>query len=334
MNKTSKKILVGISITMVVCLSLFIFWVFQNETFLQNTHIKMEIQIDKGDSPKKVYKTIFKELKTPVGFKLYILKIKDFGKNIKYGYYSSANMSVGTLLLNIEEGIESTVKITIPEGYNIYEIAAAMERLDINDKETIIEAAFNPNIILSVTGSNYQSLEGFLFPGTYFFPKNIDIEKMFKTMYAVFKKNLPLDFKEKVANMGFSEYEAIILASIVQKETYSQEEAPLVASVFLNRLKLNMRLQADPTIIYGMYRDFDGNIRKANIKDGTNVYNTYRHNGLPPTPICNPSLIAINAVINHAYTKYLYFVANNKGIHFFSETYDQHVNNVNRYIRK
>lgn len=334
MSKTSKKILVGMLIAIIVCVSSFIFWVIQNEYFLENTHINMEIQIDKGDNPKKVYKTIFKELKTPVGFKLYILKIKDFGKDMKYGYYSSANMSIGTLLTNIKEGTESTIKITIPEGYNIYEIAAAMERLDINDKERIIEAAFNPQIILAVAGTNYQSLEGFLSPGTYFFPKNINIEKMFKTMYATFKKNLPPDFEAKVAQMGLSEYEAIILASIVQKETYSKEEAPIVASVFLNRLKLNMRLQADPTIIYGIYRDFDGNIRKSNIRDETNIYNTYRHNGLPPTPISNPSATSIDAVTNPSSTKYLYFVANKRGIHFFSETYDQHVNNVNKFIRR
>lgn len=334
MNKLTKTLLISLSVAIVACIVACVFWIFQNESFLKRTYVNMEILINKGESSQKVYETIFNDIKTPIGFKTYLLKIKKFGRDIKYGYYSSANISLDNFLKNITNGIETTIKLTIPEGYNLYEIATALERVGIVGKEAVIQKAFNEETVSNITGDNYQSLEGFLAPGTYFFPKNCDIEKIFKTMHEDFKNNKPSDFKAKAAKQGLSEYEAIILASIVQKETYLETEAPIVASVFLNRLKSNMRLQADPTIIYGIYREFDGNIRRKNINDNTNVYNTYRHSGLPPTPISNPSISALNAVVNPSDTKYLYFVANKKGSHFFSETYIEHLQNVRKYLSR
>lgn len=335
MNKLAKTTLVSFFVIAVTCLSVFAFWAFQNESFLEQTYVDMEIFINKGDSPNKVYETIFNDdIKTPIGFKTYLIRIKKFARDIKYGYYSSSNISLGDFLQNIKNGIETTIKITIPEGYNLYEIAMALERVGITKKDKIINKAFDKDTVRKITGENYPSIEGFLAPGTYFFPKSCDVEAIFKSMHADFKKNLPSDFKSKAAKLGLSEYEAVILASIVQKETYLETEAPVVASVFLNRLKTNMRLQADPTIIYGIYREFDGNIRRKNIDDSTNIYNTYRHNGLPPTPISNPSTISLNAVINPSDTNYIYFVANKKGTHFFSETYLEHLQNVKKYISR
>lgn len=333
MNTKAKKLLISFLVLFFVILFSALFWIFQNESFLNTTYVNLEIMIEKGDSPKKIYKTIFKDLQTPVGFKTYMVRIKRFGKEIKYGYYSSANVSLAGFLNNIENGVESTVKVTIPEGYNVYEISTALERMGVEDKNSIINAAFDPEIVKKITGENYASMEGFLFPGTYFFPKGCGAQKIFKTMYQEFRKNLPADFKKKASRLGLTEYEALTLASIVQKETYAESEAPIVASVFLNRLKTNMRLQADPTIIYGIFREFDGNIRRADINDSSNIYNTYKHWGLTPTPISNPSTVPLNAVINPAETNYLYFVAGKHGVHFFSETYEQHVENVNKYIR-
>lgn len=334
MNKLTKTLLISLGVAIATCIAACLFWVFQNESFLKRTYVNMEILINKGESPQKVYETIFNNIQTPIGFKTYLLKIKKFGRHIKYGYYSSANISLGDFIGNIKNGIETTIKVTIPEGYNLYEIAVALERVGIVNKDAVTQKAFNAEVVRNITGENYQSMEGFLAPGTYFFPKNFDIELIFKTMHEDFKNNMPADFKSKAAKQGLSEYEAIILASIVQKETYLETEAPIVASVFLNRLKSNMRLQADPTIIYGIYREFDGNIRRKNINDNTNIYNTYRHNGLPPTPISNPSVVALNAVVNPSDTKYLYFVANRKGSHFFSETYIEHLQNVRKYLSR
>lgn len=176
-------------------------------------------------------------------------------------------------------------------------------------------------------------MEGFLYPGTYKFPKNVTAYDIMKFMYDEFKKNLPADFEEKVKAHGLSFYDAINLASIVQKETYNEVEAPIVASVYYNRLKIRMRLQADPTILYGKFlrNNFEIKIGRSDLQDETNIYNTYKHYGLPPTPICSPSAIALEAVANPADTKYLYFVADKERKHLFSETYEQHRRYVNEY---
>ncbi|MCA1980321.1 MAG: endolytic transglycosylase MltG, partial [Calditerrivibrio sp.] len=134
-----------------------------------------------------------------------------------------------------------------------------------------------------------------------------------------------------VKKRGLSMYEGIILASIVQKETFVEEEYPVVASVFYNRLRKNMRLQSDPTIIYGMGDRFDGNIKKSDLLDKNNRYNTYTINGLPPTPISNPSKGALEGVMNLAETDFLYFVAKKDGTHIFAKSYEEHLINVKKY---
>lgn len=309
-------------------------WLGVNAFFLKNTVITKEITISKGETLPAIYEDIFGGLDTPPGFKTYIGRVKQLGKRIKYGYYSAENISLEEFLSNIGKGIQSTVKVTIPEGFNIFEIASTLERMGVTGKESFIDDAFNKDVVISVTGEKYDSMEGFLAPGTYKFPKNHDNIMIIKALYSEFRRTFPTDFKEKAAEKGLTEYEALTLASIVQKETYSAVEAPIVASVFHNRLKLKMRLQADPTIIYGKYLDFDGNIHKKDIQDATNIFNTYRHGGLPPTPICNPSATALNAVINPADTNYIYFVADKKGNHLFSSDYRQHVNNVRKYQKQ
>ena len=332
--KTLIKLLIIICTLVALAALAFGTWLGINVFFLKNTFITKEITIDKGEALPAIYNDIFGDLDTPPGFKTYISKFKQLGKHVKYGYYSAENISLEELLLNITKGIQSTVKVTIPEGFNIFEIASALERAGITGKQNFIDAAFNKDIVSSVTGEKYDSMEGFLAPGTYKFPKNYDTITVIKTLYNEFKRTFPPDFEEKAAKKGLTKYEALTLASIIQKETYSAAEAAVVASVFHNRLKRKMRLQADPTIIYGKYLEFDGNIHKKDIQDASNVFNTYRHGGLPPTPICNPSATAINAVINPAETNYIYFVANNKGNHLFSSDYRQHVNNVRKYQKQ
>ncbi|MEO1936904.1 MAG: endolytic transglycosylase MltG, partial [Myxococcales bacterium] len=129
-----------------------------------------------------------------------------------------------------------------------------------------------------------------------------------------------------------SKNQIVILASIVEKETAAAAERPIIASVFLNRLEQGMRLETDPTVIYGI-PDFDGNLRKKHLKDRSNPYNTYRIAGLPPSAIASPGAEALRAVVAPDTTDFLYFVSRNEGTHVFSTTYREHVNAVNRYQR-
>lgn len=304
------------------------------KSFLNNTTITKEIVIDKGQSFSKLYKEIFEGKNTPAFFYEYLRRIKQVPQNMKFGYYDADNITVEELLYNITNGIQSTVKVTIPEGYEIFNTASALQNAGIiDDKEDFINAAFNRQVVKKITGHEYDSIEGFLYPGTYKFPKNVTPEDIMQFMYKEFLKNLPADFEKNAKARGLTFYEALILASIVQKETYDEEEAPLVASVYYNRLKVKMRLQADPTILYGKFlrRDFEIKIGRKDLRDSSNIYNTYQHYGLTPTPICSPSGIALRAVANPADTKYIFFVASKDGKHLFSETYEQHRRYVNEH---
>ncbi len=307
-----------------------------SKNFLANNSITKEIIIEKGQSYAKLYKDIFGDADTPFLFEQYIKRIEKLPQNMKFGYYMADNITYQQFLHNIKNGIQSTVKVTFPEGYNIFDIANTVEKAGITSRDEFIKTAFDRNIVKEVTGQDYASLEGFLFPGTYKFPKNFKARDIINTMYADFKKNLPANFKEKVAEQGLTEYEGIILASIVQKETYNIIESPIVASVYYNRLRIDMILQADPTILYGKFLrgHYENNITKNDLRDNTNRYNTYKRKGLTPTPICSPSLLALEAVAAPAKTNYFFFVAGKDGEHLFSETYDTHRRYVNEHQKQ
>ena len=222
-------------------------------------------------------------------------------------------------------------KVVIPEGLNIYEIARILfKRKVINNKEAFIKFCFNKNIIKKFLNNGF-SMEGYLFPDTYNFYKNEKISKIVKIMNDNFiKKVLPVI---KKSNIYLTVNEIVILASIIQKETYKKDEMPVIASVFFNRMKRGMKLQSDPTIIYGLWKNFRGYLTKKDIKLYT-AYNTYLNYGLPPTPISNPGLSAIKAVLHPAKTNFLYFVSTGKGSHAFAKTYAEHRRNIKLYRKR
>lgn len=308
-------------------------WKKNCDSFLKNTLVTGEYIIEKGASYPQIYDIVFGKLDTPKGFKLYLSKVRKVSAKMHYGYYSADNTSLEELLQNITRGKQTLVKVTFPEGYNMYDVATTLENACICGRQAALDAFRDEKLIQKLTGGNYKSLEGFLSPGTYFFSKGYPAEKVAGKMVSEFYATLPPDFEVLAAEQGLDFYEALTLASIVQKETYSEAEAPLVAAVFLNRIKRKMLLQADPTIIYGIYEGFDGNIRKVDIRESSNPYNTYKHRGLTPTPIANPSSIALNAVINPADVDYFYFVATKNGEHVFAKSYEEHLRNVNIHQR-
>lgn len=258
-----------------------------------------------------------------------ILKVSGKSKSIKAGEYEFyGKISDIDVIKKILRGGVKRYRVTIPEGSNIYEIAR------------IVFPFCQPDDFLSLVRSedfirkyriNSPSLEGFLFPDTYFFEKSQNCEKVVDAMVKRFFVEWA-DFERRAEEIGMSMEEVIILASIIEKETGLKEEMPLISAVFHNRLKKNMFLQADPSVIYGFLPDFDGNLKKEHLKL-QNPYNTYRRKGLPPTPISNPGRDAILSALYPADVPYLYFVSKNDGSHVFTKTLKEHNYYVNLYQR-
>jgi UPF0755 protein len=185
--------------------------------------------------------------------------------------------------------------------------------------------------ILRQIGATETVAEGLFFPDSYFFDSGMSDLDILKRAYETMHRKLNAAWEKRAAGLPYrTPYEALIMASIVEKETGRAGERPMIASVFLNRLKLGMRLQTDPTVIYGMGENFDGNLRKRDLQlDGQ--YNTYTRAGLPPTPIAMPGMAAIEAALHPARSNALYFVGKGDGSHAFSSTLNEHNRAVYRY---
>ncbi|MDR2105396.1 MAG: endolytic transglycosylase MltG, partial [Deferribacteraceae bacterium] len=295
-------------------------WLYRCASYLDNTMVLGEYSIEKGESFYSFYNKVFLEHNPPFALKSYLI-MKGYDKKVHFGEYIADNITIGELLSNIITGKQNLLKLTIPEGYNMYDIAAALEAAGISSRSEMLSTFKDRKVVEKLSGVSYESLEGFLAPGTYFFAKNLSSEQIAKTLVEEFFRTLPENFEPLVKRNGLSFYDALIIASIVQKETYIESEAPFVAAVFINRMKKRMRMQADPTIIYGKYESYDGTISKRDLQDRENRFNTYTHNGLPPTPISNPSVIALTAVANPTKTDFIYFVAKQDGTHVFSKSY-------------
>ncbi len=259
-----------------------------------------------------------------------------YGSKIKYGEYElNPDSSYKDLLEKIISGDNYRYEITFVEGDHQYKYARQLQKKGLTAMDEFLRLSKNPQFVRTLLpvdqfGLNPISLEGYLFPDTYFFSKDDGVEKILKTMVGRFLEETgKLDFSET----PLSPHQVVILASIVEKETGAGFERPLISSVFHNRLKKKMKLQTDPTIIYGIL-DKTGkeinNIRKKDILSPTS-YNTYVVKGLPPGPISNPGMESIKAVLKPEKTEYLYFVSKNDGTHIFSKTYEEHLRAVERY---
>lgn len=187
--------------------------------------------------------------------------------------------------------------------------------------------------ITSLISEDIAFHEGWIFPDTYFFEKGTTDLELLQTAYQQMKRILNEEWANKAENAEVeTPYEALILASIIEKETGAAYERPMISGVFTKRLQLDMRLQTDPTVIYGLGEGFDGNLTRSHLRTDT-PYNTYTRKGLPPTPIANPGREAIRAAVNPQVTEAIFFVAKGDGTHHFSETYEEHNAAVKQYQR-
>lgn len=255
-------------------------------------------------------------------------------KKIKAGEYQvSAAMSPGDILDTLVNGRVYLHKVTIPEGYNLFQIAHVLDEAGLCREGEFVQAATDPVRVRKMAiAEPAETFEGYLFPDTYSFPRGVTPDTVIRTMVERLRSVYKREWYERANTLGFTQHEVMTLASIIEKETGIADERPLISSVFHNRLNKNMRLETDPTVIYGI-KDFDGNLTREHLRTNT-PYNTYRHRGLPPGPIANPGLKSIEAALFPADSPYLYFVARKDNTHQFSTNIKDHINSVRKYQLK
>jgi len=267
---------------------------------------------------------------SPLRLKL-LARIEGYDKRIKAGeYLLSSRMKPRQLLEVLAEGRVYLYRVTIPEGFTLYQIARRLERLSLVSARDFIRAATDSREAARY-GIAGPTFEGYLFPDTYAFARGVTPRRIIAAMVGRFREKFKPAWKRRARQLGMSVQQVVTLASIIEKETGSPAERPLIASVFHNRLKKGMRLESDPTVIYAI-PDFDGNLTRRDLKTKT-PYNTYRIKGLPAGPIANPGSAAIEAALYPAKTDFLYFVARRDGTHQFSRTLREHNRAVNKYQR-
>jgi UPF0755 protein len=248
---------------------------------------------------------------------------------VKAGNYElESGLTSFGLLMKITRGDVTQEGITFIEGWNFRQMRAALDAQGNlrHDSQGMSEAE-----ILAAIGAGEQQAEGLFLPDTYYFSKGGSDLALLKRAYQGMQKRLARAWDNRDPAVPYTDpYQALIMASIVEKETGKASERPMIAGVFLNRLRIGMRLQTDPTVIYGLGERFDGNLRKADLLADT-PYNTYTRTGLPPTPIAMPGKEAIEAALHPERTKAMYFVAKGGGAHYFSTTLAEHNAAVARY---
>lgn len=319
----------------IIILSFSFAWVWMDyNAAKENPVINQEITftINRGDSFNRItQKLIQQQIQIkPFWFKVFAYQQGLINKLKAGEYVLKPGQSTIEILTVFAQGITKQYSLTIPEGWTLNQVIQAIQS-NPNIKHTLIKTDMT-SIQLQLGLDTHP--EGQFFPDTYFFEKNTTDVSLLTRAYNDMQTVLSEEWQKRDENLVLkTPYEALILASIVEKETAQEDERPLIAGVFSRRLKIGMRLQTDPTVIYGMGEGYHGNIRHKDLKTAT-PYNTYIITGLPPTPIALPGRAAIHAVLHPAAGKSLYFVARGDGSHVFSDNLMEHNRAVDIYQRK
>jgi len=253
-------------------------------------------------------------------------------RRLKAGEYRFADAATpGAIVDRLARGDVYTRSVTFREGLTIWEMADVFASSGLGTREDFLGAAAKVDLVQAID-PGAKSLEGYLFPDTYRLPRAAGADRVVEMMVAGFLRVYEADLRAAATAQGLSARAVVTLASLVEKETGTAAERPLVSAVYRNRLKIGMGLQCDPTVIYALQLagTWNGNLTRENLQMDS-PYNTYRHAGLPPGPIASPGRASLLAAIQPADVKYLYFVSKNDGTHAFSSTLAEHNQNVLRY---
>jgi UPF0755 protein len=304
--------------------------IYYADTPLQLPRTPLEFSLKHGSSLRSSAKQLTEigVLDDPWSF---IVMARVLGKagEIKAGNYEfTNNLTPYRLLTKLTKGDVTMKEIAFIEGWTFNQLRKALDDYPGIRHDS---ANLSDEEILKRIGATENSAEGLFFPDTYFFNDGMSDLTILKRAYRTMESNLATVWETRAKDLPFSDtHQALILASIVEKETAQATERRMVAAVLINRLRLGMKLQADPTVIYGLGDKFDGNLRKRDLTADT-IYNTYTREGLPPTPIALPGLASIQATLNPADTKALYFVSKGDGTSYFSDSLEAHNRAVAKY---
>lgn len=253
-------------------------------------------------------------------------------RKIRAGEYElNAGMAPAEILSKLLSGQVVLHPFTIPEGLTMAQIAEIVSQQGLADRDELMRLVRDRAFIASL-GIQADTLEGYLYPDTYKFPKSAKAKDIVTTMVEHLRQVYGLDLQARAQELNLTQHEVLTLASVIEKETGANEEREEISAVFHNRLKKRIPLQSDPTVIYGLPA-FDGNIRKKDLSSPS-PYNTYRVAGLPPGPIANPGIQAIRAALYPSNSRALYFVSKNDGTHQFSATLTEHNQAVEKYQKR
>lgn len=327
-----KKLILLTIVSIALAIGASYFYIDKKANQLINISSPQLLTVPEGTSINSFSKLLVKKgwIDSRLWLKAYV-KLKPELTSLKKGTYSiPSGINTIELLKLLVEGKEHQLSITFIEGSTFKEwlnVLANNQHLVHNATPLTIEE------ISQKLGLPQKNPEGLFFPDTYSFTVGTSELDILKRANKNMVKQLSLFWSERAENLPYdNEYEALIMASIIEKESGQHSEQPIISSVFVNRLNKKMRLQTDPTVIYGLGDRYKGDIKKVHLREKT-AYNTYRINGLPPTPIAMPGIKALKASMNPASTNYFYFVSNGNGKHVFSKTLKEHNKAVAAYLR-
>lgn len=320
-----------------LCLFMLVIFGYGSLTTALRTDEPAVVEVRRGDSLTRVIQRLLEQnlLQNPGMFRLLAIIRGDTGR-IKAGeYFLEGRISPNGLLDFLVQGSARDIALTIPEGFSLQDIADRLDRMKLGNGAEFLRLSRDKAFIASLNlpiNPKAPSLEGFIFPETYYLQPGLSESRLIGMMLGVFRNRAGALLSQNSRNNGLTPYESLILASIIEKETGAASERELISGVFHNRLKARMRLDSDPTVIYGI-ESFNGNLTRVHLRQRT-PWNTYKITGLPPTPIANPGLHSIRAALSPARVNYLYFVAKGDGTHIFSTNLKAHNRAVWKYQKQ